>query len=113
MDMRARTQGNTLILKPLGRIDQSTADAFTEALAPHLENCNAGKLLVLDFSDIEYVSSAGLRALILASRKANTQRGFLAIAAPTPLVSELFIISRVNLVFHIFDSVDSAITELT
>ena len=111
MNLNSRTQGNILILAPQGRIDHASSNDFSVALEPYLEECKLGGTpLVLDFSGIEYISSVGLRALMLASRQIKAQNGRIAIAALTPGVKEVFEISRFNLVYKVFDSVDEAVT---
>jgi anti-anti-sigma factor len=113
MKVTSNSQGNILILTPKGRIDHASADAFSAALSTYLANCKSGeKPLILDFSQIEYVSSIGLRALMLAARQVKTQGGQITIAASTPMVREVFEVCRFNLVFPLFDSVDAALTSL-
>jgi anti-anti-sigma factor len=109
----ARNNGSAVVVAPEGRIDQATAEIFQTELAAYLVACGEGKPpLVLDFSGVPYISSIGLRVLMLASRQVAAQKGRLAIAAMMPLVSEVFEISRFNLLFRIFDSVDTAASTL-
>ena len=113
MNLNPRHQGNALILARQGRIDHASAGTFSEALAPHLAECKSGGTpLVLDFSGIEYISSVGLRSLMLASRQVKALGGSIAIAALTPGVKEVFEISRFNLVYKVYDSVDAAVAGL-
>jgi anti-anti-sigma factor len=109
MDLSHRILGNSVIVSPAGRIDQSSADAFQAALVPHLAGCTKdGMPLVLDFGGVEYISSVGLRVLMLAARQVKAQDGRIAVASLQPLVREVFEISRFNLVFKIFDTVAAA-----
>ena len=111
MNLNSRRQGNALILTPQGRIDHASSDAFSAALEPHLAECKSGGTpLVLDFGGIEYISSFGLRALMLAARQVKAQDGRIAIAMLTPVVKEVFEISRFNLVYKVFDNTDAAVT---
>lgn len=113
MELPSRQEGQVRILAPSGRIDHAHADAFQEALAVHLAECRAESVsLVLDFSAVEYISSVGLRVLMLASRQVTSQDGRIAIAALTPLVREVFEISRFILVFKTYDSVAAAVAAL-
>ena len=64
--------------------------------------------LLRDFAGVEYVSSVGLRVLMLTAKQVKAQNGRIAIAALTPLVSEVFQISRFDLIFSVFDTLDSA-----
>ena len=92
-----------------GRIDHASAEAFNVALAPLLQNCTGGaKPLVLDFSGVDYISSVGLRSLMLASRQAKAQKGAFAIAGMQPSVQEGFTISRFSLVMPCYTSVAAA-----
>ena len=110
MKLNSRQVGSTIILVPQGRIDHASADAFSAELVPHLAECRSdGKAIILDFSGVEYISSVGLRALMLAARQVKAQNGRIAIAALAPMVKEVFEISRFNLVYKVFDSVDNAV----
>ena len=114
MELRHRTQGSVNIVMPTRRIDQSSADEFQAALAPHLAACTKGGTpLVLDFSDVEYISSVGLRVLMLAARQTGAQGGRLVIAVLQPMVREVFEISSFDLVFKIFDDVCAAVEALS
>lgn len=110
MDLQPRQQGTLTVLSPIGRIDHASADAFQAALQPHLEPCRDGKgALVLDMHALEYISSVGLRVLMMAARQAKAQNGRIVIAGLTPLVREVFEISRFNLVFDLYDDVAAAL----
>ncbi len=110
MDLNARRSNNIVVLTPRGRIDHLNAEAFSKAVAPHVEACNkAGPCLLFDLSALEYISSAGLRVLMLASKRAVPAGGRIGVAAPTPMVREILEISRFDLVFPVFDSVDAGL----
>ena len=64
---------------------------------------------MLDLSGLEYVSSAGLRCFMLASRQAKAQHGRIVVAALQPMVAEIFEISHFNLVFQVFPTVREAL----
>jgi anti-anti-sigma factor len=64
---------------------------------------------VLDFSAVDYISSAGLRVLMLAAKQARAQKGFLAVAAVQPLVQEILEISKFTLVLRTLPSVREAV----
>lgn len=111
MELSPRQQDGTLILSPQGRIDHASADAFSAALAPHLA-AQTGGVILLDFAGIDYISSVGLRALMLAQRELAPKQAKIAIASLTPVVLEVFTISRFNQVFKLFDNVEQAISAL-
>jgi len=110
MDLQPTQQGGVTVLTPAGRIDHASADAFQAALQPFLDECRDGRGgIVLDMKELEYISSVGLRVLMMASRQAKTQHGRIVVAGLTPLVKEVFEISRFNLVFDLFDDVAVAL----
>ncbi|MGH7306144.1 MAG: STAS domain-containing protein, partial [Candidatus Rokuibacteriota bacterium] len=82
MDLKSKRYVDTVVLSPVGRIDHSTSEDFKTALAPHMASCAEGHdKVILDFAGVEYISSVGLRVLMLASKQAKAQRGSLGIAA--------------------------------
>jgi len=91
MDLRPKRYVDTVVLSPVGRIDHSTSEDFKITLAPHMTRCAEGQdRVILDFASVEYISSVGLRVLMLASKQAKSQRGSLGIAALQPAVREIF-----------------------
>ncbi|MCC7126513.1 MAG: STAS domain-containing protein [Acidobacteria bacterium] len=114
MDLSPRRLGDVIVLGPAGRIDHLNADEFRRALEPHLSACSGeGPALLFDLSAIEYLSSAGLRVLMIAAKTAKPRGGRVAVAAPQPLVAEVLDISRFNLVFPVHASLDAGLRALT
>ena len=61
---------DALVLAPVGRIDNSTTDGLRSDLNAYVATCReGGDRLVLDFSKVDYISSVGLRVLMLAAKK--------------------------------------------
>lgn len=113
MELTSRRAANATILMPSGRIDQDHADGFKQGLEPFLDECKTGNVpVILDFSAVNYISSVGLRVLMLAARQVKAQGGQLVIAALTPIVREVFEISRFNLVYKVFPDVTAALAAL-
>ena len=95
-----------LVLRPVGRIDNLTSAAFQDRL---LVAARAGAAdVVVDFAEVAYISSAGLRALMAASRAKPKERR-IAVAALNSIVGEIFAISRFAEVIPVFDTVEAAI----
>jgi anti-anti-sigma factor len=112
MELPSRRFSDTVVVSPSGRVDQANAEDFQTALAPHLQSCAAGKdRLVIDLSDLEYISSAGLRVLMLAAKQAKAQGGAIVISGLQPLVAEIFQISRFTMVFDIQPSLRDALAK--
>ena len=109
MELSFSNLGPVCVLHVEGRLDHAHARAFETALAPYLLDCTAsGSPVVLDFAKVLYISSVGLRVLLLAAKQVKAQRGRIAIAALTPIVSEVFEVSHFNLVLRVFPDVATA-----
>lgn len=90
------------------------ADAFCERLLSILTQTSHDNLsLLLNFAGVDYISSAGLRALMLASKQAQNSKTKLAISSLQPVVIEIFQISRFDKVLHCFADDQSAINSMT
>lgn len=102
MELRPQQAGRSVVLSPAGRIDHTHADSFQAALAPHLRDCRGdGACLVIDFSQVTFISSIGLRALMIAIKQVKAQGGRMILCALSPMVDEVFRISRFDLLFEI------------
>ena len=114
MELNTRRLAEVVIATPVGRIDHASAEDFRLKLAPALEHCVEGSdRVVLDFSGVEYISSVGLRVLMLAAKQVKAQKGTIVIAAMQPVVQEIFDISRFNYVFAAFPAVRAAVADLS
>ena len=110
MNVSSRRYANVVVLRVEGRLDQDTCVAFTVDLMKCVVEAAAdGGSVVLDLSGMEYVSSAGLRCFMLASRQAKSHHSRIAVAALQPMVAEIFEISHFNLVFQVFPTVREAL----
>jgi anti-anti-sigma factor len=99
-------QDGMLVLRPVGRIDNLTSAAFQDRL---LVAARAGAAdVVVDFTAVEYISSAGLRALMAASKLKPKERR-IGVAALNSIVAEIFAISRFSEVIPVFESVAAAV----
>ena len=113
MEISESQQGQVRVVSAFGRIDQSSSDAYAKALVPALAGCTAeGDAVLLDFTNVDYISSVGLRVLMLAAKQVRAQQGRIAIAALSPVVGEVFEISRFNLIIPVYPSVDSGVAAL-
>ncbi len=79
MEISEQRRDDIIVLGPVGRINNdSSADFQTKLLG--CVGSTATKVLI-DFSGVEYISSAGLRALLMASKQSKAANGRLAVAA--------------------------------
>jgi len=113
LELKQDRIADVVILTVSGRVDHTSADQFRVLLWPHLAACAAsGDRLVLELSGLEYISSAGLRVLMLASRDVKARDGTLMVCGLQPIVKEIFEISRFNIVFNVLPDRGAALAEL-
>ena len=114
MDFASRTLADVVVAVPAGKIDHPSAQQLQEALAPLLD-AGAGTrvALVLDFGSVEYISSMGLRVLMVAAKRVRARGEHIAVAALQPIVEEIFAIARFRHVLEVFPSVRAALQALS
>ena len=78
--------GSELIVKVEGRLDTTTAPDLEQEMKESLEGITD---LVMDFSDLEYISSAGLRVLLSAQKTMNKQ-GNMKVTGVNDTIMEIF-----------------------
>jgi anti-anti-sigma factor len=77
----------TNVLTPAGRLDNTTAAAF-EAAVKSATGAGATRLLI-DFSEVPYISSGGLRVILVAAKTLAAKGGRLALCSLNPRVAEI------------------------
>jgi anti-anti-sigma factor len=97
------------LARPTGRIDHASTAAFEAALTPLVAKAAASHgAVVLDFSDIDYISSVGLRVLMIAAKQTREHQAQLLVTALQDVVAEIFAISRFDRVLTLVPTVDEA-----
>ena len=86
MTINKKLDGNTLNLTVEGRLDTTTAPQLEGEVKSGL---NGVTELIMDFSGLEYISSAGLRVLLSAQKVMNKQ-GKMVIRGANEIVKEVF-----------------------
>jgi anti-sigma B factor antagonist len=86
MDIEKKVDGNKLTLIVTGRLDTTTAPELDQTVKESLEGVEK---LTMDFSDLEYISSAGLRVLLQA-QKVMDKQGSMVITGVNDVISEIF-----------------------
>lgn len=111
MEITESQFGDVIVLAPSGRLDQATTPEFQKNLLAIVGA--RGSAVVIDFTEIPYISSVGLRALMIAAKQGKVANVPIAVAGLIPEVNEVFEISRFNFVVKIFDTVEAALTALS
>ena len=96
------------LVKVSGKIDHSTYASLEESLH---ETLDSGRFkIVLDMSDVDYMSSAGIR--VLATTKAackGSNRGDLVLACVQPRIRETLELAAISSIFKVYDDVLEAV----
>jgi anti-anti-sigma factor len=110
LELSDKQTDSAAILVVKGRIDMATSDIFRDRL---LATLSGGLPLVIDFSGVDYISSAGLRALMVGSKQARSAGTQLVVAALQPVVLEIFQISRFDKLLACHPNVDAALAAVS
>jgi len=86
MNLKRKTTNSSMIVAISGRIDTATAPDFEQGIKPYLEGISE---LILDFQDVNYISSAGLRAL-LSLQKIMMAKGEMKLINVNEAVCDVF-----------------------
>ena len=100
MDITTEQQGKVVIASLRGRLDAATSRTVEERLQ---ELCSApDQTLLIDMSELAYISSVGLRVLLTAGKQAKAAGGRIVICAMPPSVAQLFAIAGFNTLFPVY-----------
>ena len=107
MEIKEEKTGIVKIVGLKGRLDVSTAPGVEKRL---LEIIDQGdNRLVLDFSELSYISSLGLRVLISAAKQVQHANGKLALAAINDHIMEIFRLAAFTSIFAIYPTREEAV----
>ncbi|HID06951.1 MAG TPA: anti-sigma factor antagonist [Armatimonadetes bacterium] len=113
MVIHEQNQDGILVLQIKDQVDSTTGPVLGDRLTELIDK--GFVRLVLDLTEVPYISSAGLRVLSIALKavRAPSVDGDLCLACLSKTVAHAFRISGFNQVFSIFDTVPEAVAALT
>jgi len=88
VELREETTGDVVVLQVEGRVDSATAPTLGDRLSATL--ATAGSRLVVDLRNLEYISSAGFRVLLLAAKRAEEAGSRFVLCGLSGKVRQLF-----------------------
>lgn len=86
MNITKKRDGNSMILTLEGRLDTTTAPQLEEVISKELDGIES---ITMDFKQLDYLSSAGLRVILAAQKKMNKQ-GEMVIRHVNETIMEVF-----------------------
>ncbi|MBN2687010.1 MAG: STAS domain-containing protein [Deltaproteobacteria bacterium] len=109
MDIQFSKLNDTTVASVKGRIDASTAPVFEKAFADMMDKGET--VFLFDCSELEYISSAGLRIILAAARKLNDRDGKMMFAELRGTVKDVFRISGFGTIFKLYETRDEALAD--
>jgi anti-sigma B factor antagonist len=107
MEITVTEYKRVAVVQPKGPVDSVTAPELEAAL---VRLAQAGKHnLVLDFSQVEFLSSAGLRVLVATLKAARQSGGELCLACPSPRIAKALRLAGVDTLLTVYDSREAAV----
>jgi len=99
MDISQERDGDVVVVRLAGRLDSSAASSAEDRLSAALTD--ASPRLAIDMSGLAYISSAGLRVLLVVAKKVQQQKGKIALGGLAENVREVFAVSGFDTIFPI------------
>ncbi len=100
MELVEKTSGDVIILELNGRLDSNTSKLLEDKVMEVLGQ--GSKKLLMDFADVDYINSTGLRVLLLALQQLKKNQGKLVLCSIKDYMKEVFEISGYTEIFPIF-----------
>ncbi len=102
MDFSVDEIGDVRAVRIAGNLDTQTSPVAQKQLTQLIDN-GATKILI-DFEELNYISSSGLRMLLVAVKRLEDASGQLRICSPNKMVQEVFDTSGFSDIFSVYES---------
>jgi anti-sigma B factor antagonist len=111
--LRVRKQDQVTVVEFIDRniLDEANIQAIGEEITALVDAENSPRLAI-SFSNVDHLSSAALGALITIDRRVRNKSGQLRLSNIDPQIYEVFVITRLNKLFQIHETVDDAVKSM-
>ena len=106
LSVQSESRGGVAVVTVTGRIDSESAPAFDDELTKIV---GGNSKLVLDLKGVDYMSSAGIRAIVKASQAVEKNGGAVRLASVPELVNSVMYTVGLNQKLGSYASVEEAI----
>ncbi len=110
MDIREERKNGVLVLALVGRLDATTSKLFEDKILATIDG--GQKQFVIDLSQLDYISSSGLRVFLLASKRLNPVGGKVVLCSLKEPVRQVFEIAGFVSILPIVTSREEAFKKL-
>ncbi|MBW1835521.1 MAG: STAS domain-containing protein [Deltaproteobacteria bacterium] len=107
MEIIEKEENGISIFKLSGRLDSNTSPGFEEKIVQAINN--GAKEMVVDFQDLDYISSAGLRVILKTTKDLKRVDGKIILYSMQDYVREVFEISGFDTFLPIVPTLDEAL----
>lgn len=101
--------GRTILRLKEERLDAHNSGDLRDRILKQLESGDTR--LVVDLSDVRFIDSSGLGALLSGYKNATLRSGTFVLASLQPRVQSMFELTRLHRVFDIFPNVEEALSK--
>jgi anti-sigma B factor antagonist len=107
MEITVRDEGDTKVVMLNGKLDTNTTPAVESEINTLLDG-GASKLLI-NFEQLSYISSSGLRLLLATAKRLKGSGGELKVCTLNEMATEVFEISGFSSILNVFSSEQEAL----
>jgi len=107
MEISTKEYRRAAIVTVSGRIDTSTSNQFEETINDLIDNNQYN--MVMDFSDVDFLSSSGLRILVTTRKKLREMGGDIVLANPSQRATDSIEIAGLDKLFTSYPNREEAI----
>lgn len=111
-ELRAEVFEHTLVISVAGRVDGMNTHQFRGGLEQNIQDYG-GPSIVLDLEDLSYISSAGLRSILLVAESLSLQSKKLALCSLPRSVLEVIQVTGFDNIINVYVSRSSALDAVT
>ncbi len=110
MDVTTERRDGVLSARVSGRIDGSNAYEFEETIRGAIEESD--RAVIMDFEKLFYISSAGLRAVLMTAKELQKRDAPFALCSLSDQIREIFAISGFDKIITIYPTRVEALASL-
>ncbi|RKX55740.1 MAG: anti-sigma factor antagonist [Thermotoga sp.] len=105
-NVEVEKRDGAVIIYPKGEINAYHVSDFKARV---LESIPEGEKVIIDFSNVDYVDSAGLGSLVSILKHVKTENKEMKLISLKPNLKKVFELTKLDMVFDMFDDLDSAL----
>ena len=108
LGIAVRRNGRVTVIELTGELDAYTSARFREVMVEAIEE--GGGNLIVSMTDVEYIDSSGLGALVGGLKRSSERNGRIVLVCTQPQVRKVFEITGLRKVFPIYDAEEDAMS---